>query len=352
MTMSTPISLTSSAELPGVPFATIRAAMLTLAEAGVMRVLEDSSTWLHLRTALGQITFALAGTGVAVKIEAARPDELQTLRARLVDRLTDAVPEAASALRWSGAEAAGALPANFRKITVRGVDPLGTAFLRVRISADDFALFDEESIHFRLLLAPAGTGTPTWPWIAENGATRWPSGDQALHKPVYTARHIDPAAGEITFDVFVHEGGRVTEWARAVTPGDTLGLIGPGGGGIPRATRIHMFGDETAFPAIARILDTLPATAEGRVTLQCDDGAACGYPMPEHPGITVTWLRRDCGINLADLALAEEDGWGDRFLWFAGEKADAQRLRAAFKAAGGDSDDSYIAAYWTRPRAA
>ena len=351
MTVTTPIPLTSDAILPGVSYDALRMTIRHLADSGLMTVEDDSDARLQVRTALGQGVFLPAGSGVKVTLEAMRPDQLQTLRSRLVERLTEAAPEAAAQLRWSDAAEIGGQPANFRLVTVEEARPLGGAFFRVRISAVDFALFDEDSIHFRLLLPAPELAEPAWPWIAENGATRWPGGDEALHKPVYTARRVDAAAGEMTFDVFIHDGGRVTDWVRAVRPGTQVGLIGPGGGGIPATRDIRIFGDETAFPAIARIVETLPAEARGEVTLVCEDGADCAYPIPDHPGLAVTFLRRDEVPGLAELAMAERAGWTSRFLWLAGEKADAQAVRAAFKADGGDADQSYIAAYWSRPRA-
>ena len=44
--------------------------------------------------------------------------------------------------------------------------------------------------------------------------------------------------------------------------GATVDSIGPGGGWCPDAERLHLFGDETAMSAIARMLDL----AQGRVT--------------------------------------------------------------------------------------
>lgn len=349
MTLSQPISLTSDALLPGLAFAAIRAVVLRDAQDNGRAVLEDVEGRITVQARLGRMGFAKAEGGVAVTLAAERADQLQTMRSMLIERLEKAAPDAVAGLRWSDTEAAGAPPPNFRMVTVESVEPLGTDFLRVRIRASDFALFDESSIHFRILLPKPGADRIEWPTVAENGATRWPSGEAALHRPVYTAREIDPEAGTLTFDVFIHEGGRVTDWASAVAPGAQTGLMGPGGGGIPQTRRIAMFGDETAFPAIARILDTLPGDATGQVMLQSERGAECRYPMPEHPGIAVTWLRRDGGPDLAEMALAERARWGERFLWFAGEKSQCQRIRAAVKADGLATDQTYIAAYWTAP---
>lgn len=341
-------SASREALLPGVPLADVTNFVVAEAETHDLPLLERDEARLTVQVGPCQMSFAQGAGGVAITLRAPQGDQLYNMQEFLVDRLGSILPEAVNGLRWSGEDEAGAPPPSFRMITVRDVTPLGTDFLRVRISASDFALFTDKSIHFRILLPSVPIDQAEWPVLTENGATRWPTGDKALHRPVYTARYVDPEAGEMTFDVFRHDGGRVTDWAIGASEGTTVGFTGPGGG-IPDARRIRLYGDETAFPAIARILETLSEDATGTVDLQCDTGADCGYPMPAHPGIRVTWHRRDSSPSLADLAFADRDDWTDGFLWFAGEKACAQKVRAAFKADGGTPETGYVAAYWTRP---
>lgn len=350
MTDAPTITRSREALLPGVPLSDVRTLVLEDAETYDMPLLERTDTRLTVAFGPCRMSFADADTGLAITLQATQEDQLYNMQEYLVDRLATALPDAMTALRWSGDTGAGGTPPNFRMVTVRDVTPLGTDFLRVRIKADDFALFSDKSIHFRILLPPVPVDQAEWPVLAENGSTRWPAGDKALHRPVYTARAVDPDAGEMTFDVFRHDGGRVTDWAGAATEGTIVGLTGPGGGGIPDLSvtrRIRVFGDETAFPAIARILETLPGDVTGAVDLHCDDGADCGYPMPDHPGIAITWHRRGDSPALSDLAFAERAEWTGGFLWFAGEKSCVQKVRAAYKADGGTTEHSYIAAYWS-----
>lgn len=349
MTDAQTMTQSREALLPGVPLADVQTVILAEAEIHDLPLLEHNDTQVTVQVGLCQMSFAEGTGGVAITLRAAQDDQLYNMQEYLVDRLASALPDAISALRWSGTDEAGATPPSFRMITVRDVTPLGTDFLRVRITASDFALFNDKSIHFRILLPAVPFEDAEWPVLTENGATRWPTGDKALHRPVYTARHVDPGAGEMTFDVFRHDGGRVTDWALGASEGTKVGFNGPGGGGIPDARRIRLYGDETAFPAIARILEALSQDAIGTVDLQCETGADCGYPMPAHPGIRVTWHCRDSSPSLADLAFADRDNWTDGFLWFAGEKACAQKVRAAFKTDGGTPETGYVAAYWTRP---
>ena len=96
--------------------------------------------------------------------------------------------------------------------------------------------------------------------------------------------------------------GAVGRWVSAVRLGDVAGLIGPDArytgdhGGIefkPASTGgpVLLAGDETAVPAVASILERLPADAHGDVVLE--------VPLPEDtltlsgpPGVGVTWAPR------------------------------------------------------------
>ncbi|WP_347137503.1 siderophore-interacting protein [Paracoccus sp. SSK6] len=52
-------------------------------------------------------------------------------------------------------------------------------------------------------------------------------GAAALHRPAYTVRHIDPAAGWLETDIFIHDGGRACDFAISAAPGTPVGLTGP-----------------------------------------------------------------------------------------------------------------------------
>jgi hypothetical protein len=67
---------------------------------------------------------------------------------------------------------------------------------------------------------------------------RFPDGAPEQHIRNYTARSVDPAAGRLTIDFFLHEEpGRAGNWATGATPGDTVGFGG---------ARTHWVTDPTA----------------------------------------------------------------------------------------------------------
>ena len=174
------------------------------------------------------------------------------------------------------------LPANFMFVHVADVAPLGPNFLRVTLEGEDMSRHQDDAIHFRLVQPPIA-GTPTWPSVAANGSILWPEGPGAPHRPVYTTRFVDYRANTLMTDIFIHDGGRTTEWARELQRGDhsrsTVGLVGPSGGGLMQADRVLMATDETGFPAAARILEALPSNAVGDLFLEAEHGTACAYPI-------------------------------------------------------------------------
>ena len=123
----------------------------------------------------------------------------------------------------------------------------------------------------------------------------------------YTVRRCDPVAREIWIDFVVHgDQGVAGPWARSVTPGTQVALRGPGGGyrPDPEADFHLLAGDETAVPAVAAALESLPEDAVGAVFLEVggdDDEVDLVAPA----GVEVTWVHRgtpstDAGPGLID----------------------------------------------------
>ena len=103
---------------------------------------------------------------------------------------------------------------------------------------------------------------------------------------------------EVDVDMVVHDPlGPASRWIHAAEPGTRAVLLGPNrqwdgeSGGVdfapPQVTeRFLLGGDETAAPAIARILEELPADARGIAVVEMPGKADAAY-LPEHPGIEV-----------------------------------------------------------------
>ncbi|WP_423206049.1 siderophore-interacting protein (plasmid) [Paracoccus yeei] len=276
-------------------------------------------------------TLALIPEGGAVRIELSAPE------ARLIGTLQDSATELFEShgmqIAWDHVDE-GALAPGLALMRVASVARRTPGFIRVRLTGPEATRFGQGSLHFRLLLAPAGR-PPQWPRVAANGRTRWPEGADALHRPVYTV-----AAQQddwLDFDIFRHDGSPTCDWAEAARPGDTVGVIGPGGGWCPEAPRLWLFGDETALPAIARMLDL--ARGEVRAHLRCapeDLG-----PLADDPRVTA------CPDLLAQLATI--DPGPDDHVWFAGPATEARRARQFLTVFGVNKRQFTAAAYWGQP---
>jgi len=155
----------------------------------------------------------------------------------------------------------------------------------------------------------------------------------------YTIRHIDTAAGWVDIDFVLHEApGPGGDFARLAKVGDICGMSGPCGLGAKPAPFYLLAGDETALPAIARIAETLPVQARGKIILEI--GGREDQIDFRHPaGIAVSWLYRgetaveEQGLftkNLAQ-ALAEVESRRDSFVWIAGEYSAVMPLRTPLK---------------------
>lgn len=230
---------------------------------------------------------------------------------------------------------------------VESLRQISPGFRRLRLYSDDLARFGPDALHFRLLLPPRDRA-PVWPCQGDDGRTLWPEGADALHRPVYTFRALDTGAGWADVDIFLHEGGRVTDWTAQARPGETVGLMGPAGRALGKPDWIALFGDETALPAIARHLAVLPRQTRGAAFILCDpaDRQTLAHP----PGMALHWLNRGAGDTLgaalSDLALPPG---GDRLVWFAAEKTEADRARTLLHELRGlTRQETHVTAYWRR----
>lgn len=129
------------------------------------------------------------------------------------------------------------------------------------------------------LIIPGPAGLPELP-AAEDWFSSWQKLDPATRGAMrtYSVRDLDRENGILTVDFVLHtapgQTGPASSWAHAAKPGDSIYVIAPHatdapGPGIefqPSESReIHILGDETALPAIARILDEWPAGLTGTV---------------------------------------------------------------------------------------
>lgn len=312
--------------------------------------LEAAEDRLSLSVSGGSIGMQAAEGGLALRLEAENERRLYLLQQMVMNRLDrlDPVPR----LDWERVDT-GALPPNLTIATVHAVTKISPNFVRVRVCFPDVARYAQDGLHFRLVIsaqAPedaTGGSVREWPVIDATGRTRWPAGEAALHRPVYTVRDIDAAAGWMDFDVYLHDGGRVSAWTERTAPGDRIGLLGPTQIKRDLPDYVAFFGDETALPAIAMYLKLLPETATGRAVIACAD-LADRQALTHPAGVTVDWITRAPGVLVAalkDTAVPADN----RYVWFAGERVEADQARAWLRDVNGFTKaDSNVTAFWSQ----
>lgn len=110
----------------------------------------------------------------------------------------------------------------------------------------------------------------------------------------YTVREWRPETRELVALFVLHgDSGHASAWAGRVQVGDPVALWGPRTSWSPPADvdDYLLVADETGTPAVAGVLDLLPADARIQVVLETS-GPDEHQPLPDHPGATVTWVHR------------------------------------------------------------
>jgi NADPH-dependent ferric siderophore reductase len=334
----------ATTELAGISYTALWQSIRTLAAEHDLPLPYDDETGLTLGTEYGSVRITPSPEGSRAEIKAPHAEYLQVLKDTVVAQIGAVAPQTAQAIRWDDTSATRKLPANARLMAVSSVEPLNCDFLRVTLRGD-VSRFTDDAIHFRLGLPPTGR-SPKWPTIGANGATQWPKGADALHLPVYTARHVDAESSTLCFDLFAHEGGRTMKWAETVPPGSEVLVTSPGGGGCRISTTVQGFADETGFPAVARILETNP-DLKGSFKLFAGRNGAI-YPFPAHNGVRIEYANPGTHCSMAETAKAIITSDFPAFLWFSGERSQSSAVRTAWRQAGGSARNSYISAYWQK----
>lgn len=337
-------TITAHAIIQGVSFTAMQAMMLHEAQEHDLDVLENDTSSVKIASSYGTFGLTSLSDAVQLNVEGYDKDGLFLIRESLVEHLEHFLPEIAQSIRWSDAPSAGSTPPNFHFAEVIERRDLCQDFYRVTLHVANAKMFDAHSIHFRFVLPQPFDASPEWPQLKENGSINWPKGDKELHRPVYTIAGIDCETRQIEVDIFRHEGGRMTTWAQNAMPGDRVGLIGPGGGGALSASNVLLGGDETAFPAIARIVEALPSNATGSVILLNRSGAF-DYPMPRHSGLTLKWLNAQ-DAPLWEAILDVYSRFDHPYIWFAADAEQVKKLRGKLKPMDAPKGNSYLGTFW------
>ncbi|MFE3839009.1 siderophore-interacting protein [Pseudogemmobacter sonorensis] len=242
---------------------------------------------------------------------------------------------------WQSAPSGRAAKSRLMSARVLSGTRISPSYYRIRL-AGDFTAFAKGGLHFRLLIGPDGM---EWPEAGPEGII-WPGGIEAWHRPPYTVRAVSPEGDWLDFDVFLHQGGRVTEWCQNITPGAQVMLTGPSGRGVKQAAWMGIIGDETALPVVLRAIEAAAPESGGQAFILISDPSD-RQPVAVPPGMTLHWIPRIEGRPLTDLLKALSPPDSDRFIFFAGERREAEDARLWASTAGLGTGEFHAAAYWT-----
>jgi NADPH-dependent ferric siderophore reductase len=238
-----------------------------------------------------------------------------------------------------------------RRVTLTG-DQLGSFAGSDGTTFPEFASngFDDS---VRLIFPYPGESEPVVP-VYKDGKYRWPADPPALWR-VYTVRRYDAQARELDIDFVKHGVGVATTWAYRANPGDRLHVGGPSvSSGRPEGYDWFLVvGDDTAIPAIGRLLEELPDETQAQVYIEVAE-TAHRTDLPARPGVEVTWIVRNgaapgTGPLLLQAVREADRREGSMFAWLAGEQSVVRDLRRyLIEERGVDKSDIDFTGYWRR----
>ena len=247
-------------------------------------------------------------------------------------------------------------PPPYRRVTVRTIEPVTPHLTRVVLGGDELEGFSIEApaSSVRLLLPrPDSDELVMVTWTGNQ--FELPDGSRPPIR-TFTPRAFDADRNELTLDVVLHEHGAATDWVRRVGPGGEVAVSGPGrSDDLDPDARSHLLiGDESAMPAIAQLLEWIPAdrAVDVHIEIRALDARIA---LPDHPNTTVTWHEAVEGAEPGDSMVTATTGVVELAdaVWVAGEAAAVQRIRKhLFDERGRDRSGVTARGYWKQGRSA
>ncbi len=199
-----------------------------------------------------------------------------------------------------------------RELTVESVDSITPQMLRITLigeSLSDFVSLGADD-HVKVLV---------------------PGANGEMEMRDYTPRSYDNQAGRLVLDFAVHEAGPATKWALETKPGATVTIAGPRGSAvITGVSKWVLVGDETALPAIGRLIEEAKAGDE-IIAIGAVTGSAEEQQFASAAALDMRWVHRPA-LAVTDplpiiAALDELALTADTFVWVAAEASVARAIK-------------------------
>ncbi|MET8894357.1 siderophore-interacting protein [Streptomyces albogriseolus] len=203
--------------------------------------------------------------------------------------------------------------------------------------------------HYVKLLFPAPGAVYPEPFDLQRIRAEFPREQWPVTR-TYTIRHWDPDHRELTLDFVIHgDEGLAGPWATNARPGDIVRFLGPGGAYAPDpAADWHLLaGDESALPAIARALESLPQGARAFAFLEI---AGPEEEQKIDSDVEIRWLHRGdrrVGEALVEAVRALDRPEGRVHAFVHGEAHFVKELRRLLRVDRAiPREDLSISGYW------
>ncbi|MER5259359.1 siderophore-interacting protein [Streptomyces sp. NPDC002855] len=239
-----------------------------------------------------------------------------------------------------------ASPYHFFDVHVLRTEYVTPSMIRVALGGADLARMASagRDQRIKVFLPHPGQDAPVLPDTTGGDAADWYADWCALDPDVrgimrtYTTRELRRDPDELIVDFAVHgatpspSDGPATSWARSAGPGARIGVLAPiedENGAYdfrpPQDTDwVLLTADESALPAVAAILETLPPATPTRVWIEVHD-LADQQELPTKADAEITWLTQE-GSTPSAIRAAELPS-GTPYAWVTGESATVKAVR-------------------------
>ncbi|MCI3243773.1 siderophore-interacting protein [Streptomyces spinosisporus] len=243
-------------------------------------------------------------------------------------------------------------PRRARSAQVVRTERLTPHMQRVVLGGEGLADFAADACtdhYVKLLFPPAEGVTYPEPFDMERIREELPREQWPVTR-TYTVRAWDAESLEMTLDFVVHgDEGLAGPWAARVQPGETVRFMGPGGAYAPDvdADWHLLVGDESALPAIARSLESLPDGCRAHAFVEV---SGPGEEQKIDSDVEVVWLHRGerpVGELLCEAVRALEFPEGRLHAFVHGEAHFVKELRQLLRVELQiPREDLSISGYW------
>ncbi|MEO9337684.1 siderophore-interacting protein [Mesorhizobium sp. SB112] len=322
-------------------------------EHGRVTQMEDRA---DIETDFGRAKLHAGADALTIAAQGSDETYLTFIKLAMAEHLLAFAGDEKPKIVWTGHGAAGSLLPYFREMRVVKSENITPHMRRVTLRGENLARFAVGGLHVRLLFPAENSTAPKWPLMGEDGRPVWPEGSDRPQARVYTIRNLDPENDMLDIDMVLHEGSNSpgSNFASNAKPGDIVGMTGPGGGSAGEADWYLLAGDETALPAIGKLLERLPATAKVKALIEIDSEAE-EQDLVSNAQLDLRWLNRNGAepgtTDLLYKAISKIE-WPETervFAWVGCEHASFRTIRKYLRNERKLSREEHlVVAYWRR----